>query len=272
MAERKVLNKYYDPEYDPRKIPKKKGCTRNTQWNIRTMTPCSMRCNNCGEYIYKAKKFNSKMETVQKQTYLGIKIYRFYIRCPKCIAEITFITDPENGDYNVENGATRNYESLRVAEKLEEKERKSEEEREKSDPIRAIEKRMEVSNKEMKMLEDLEELQNTNDRNDRTDTGIVMKMINEKYSTRARKEMMEDEAIVDSIFGRTRKDALKRLPDEPSEEMVGKRKIKKQKDKRDPSKQKLKDLRKETWQCSIGGLSSSKSGLKMLIKKKKASE
>lgn len=46
-------------------------------------------------------------ETVHEETYLGIPIFRFYIRCPRCAQEISFKTDPENADYKAENGATR---------------------------------------------------------------------------------------------------------------------------------------------------------------------
>ncbi|KNC69289.1 hypothetical protein SARC_18202, partial [Sphaeroforma arctica JP610] len=65
-----------------------------------------MRCITCGVYIYKATKFNARKETVEGEEYLGIKIFRFYIRCPKCHQEITFKTDPENADYVPENGVT----------------------------------------------------------------------------------------------------------------------------------------------------------------------
>jgi len=56
-----------------------------------------MRCNTCGEYIYKGKKvrfclesirstradcgwckFNARKETAEGETYFGIKIFRFY--------------------------------------------------------------------------------------------------------------------------------------------------------------------------------------------------
>ena len=52
MSERKVLNKYYPPDFDPSKIPKVKG-NRNATFIIRVMAPCNMRCTTCGEYIYK---------------------------------------------------------------------------------------------------------------------------------------------------------------------------------------------------------------------------
>jgi len=41
------------------------------------------------------------------------QVYRFYLRCSACSAEITFKTDPANTGYAVEAGATRNYEPWR---------------------------------------------------------------------------------------------------------------------------------------------------------------
>lgn len=38
------------------------------------------RCKTCGEYIYKGKKFNARKEDVEGEDYLGIRIYRFYIK------------------------------------------------------------------------------------------------------------------------------------------------------------------------------------------------
>lgn len=48
------------------------------------------RCKTCGEYIYKGKKFNARKETVQNELYMGLPIFRFYIKCTRCLAEITF--------------------------------------------------------------------------------------------------------------------------------------------------------------------------------------
>ena len=44
MGERKVLNKYFPPDFDPSKIPKlKKGEVPDHQ-KVRMMLPCSVRC------------------------------------------------------------------------------------------------------------------------------------------------------------------------------------------------------------------------------------
>lgn len=58
----------------------------NINWTLFLIS----RCNTCGEYIYKGKKFNSRKETVENENYLGLHIFRFYIKCPRCIAEIAF--------------------------------------------------------------------------------------------------------------------------------------------------------------------------------------
>lgn len=80
------------------------------------MAPFSMKCTSCGEYIYKGRKFNARKETPESEKYLGIQIFRFYIRCTRCSSEITFKTDPKNQDYTCERGAKRNTEPWRKVE------------------------------------------------------------------------------------------------------------------------------------------------------------
>ena len=101
MSERKVLNKYYPPDFDPSKVPKSKE-KRNATFEIRLMAPCNMRCTTCGEYIYKGRKFNARKEDVDDMNYLGLRIYRFYIKCTACVSEICFRTDPATTDYIIE--------------------------------------------------------------------------------------------------------------------------------------------------------------------------
>ena len=110
MAERKVLNKYYPPDFDPAKLRRFEKKTTRRMCNVRMMLPMSVRCYTCGNYMYLGTKFNMKVEAVKDEDYLGIKIYRFYFKCTRCYGEITFKTDPKNHDYVSEWGASRNHE------------------------------------------------------------------------------------------------------------------------------------------------------------------
>ncbi|TKR77237.1 hypothetical protein L596_018247 [Steinernema carpocapsae] len=86
-------------------------CFQKLEFVQHVMAPYNMQCNTCKEYIYKGKKFNMRRETAGGENYLGLKIFRFFFRCPNCLAEITFKTDLENGDYQQEHGATRLFEA-----------------------------------------------------------------------------------------------------------------------------------------------------------------
>ncbi|CAK7563441.1 MAG: Pre-mRNA-splicing factor cwf16 [Sporothrix epigloea] len=126
MSERKVLSKYYPPDFDPSALNRRQGKSKNKQQAgpavqvVRLMAPMSMRCTRCGEYIYKGRKFNARKETPLDERYLGIQIYRFYIRCTRCSGEIIFRTDPKNQDYTVVSGAKRNVEPWRQPEEVDE--------------------------------------------------------------------------------------------------------------------------------------------------------
>lgn len=125
---------------------------------VRMMLPMSVRCNTCGTYMYKGTKFNTRMEDVRGESYLGIKIFRFYYRCTSCSAEFCMKTDPKNADYVVEGGATRNYEPWREKEKAKVLTAAQREEEERGNAIKALENRTLDSRREMDLMAALDEM------------------------------------------------------------------------------------------------------------------
>lgn len=208
MSERKVINKYIPPNFDPSRIPRRKE--RPTQHTVRLMAPFSMRCNSCGEFIYKGRKFNARKETVQGERYLGIRIFRFYIRCPVCAAEITYRTDPKNADYACESGARRNFEPWR--------EERAEEERAKTrklleelhNPMGALENRTYDTKREAEMAEALDEIRLRNSRLEEADTDVLFERVAQEIHNggagepgmAGKEPAEEDERIVREAFRR----------------------------------------------------------------------
>lgn len=225
MSERKVLNKYYPPDFDPLKIPRLR-LPKDRQYTVRLMAPCNMRCKTCGEYIYKGKKFNARKETVQNEDYLGIKVFRFYIKCPRCLAEVTFKTDPQNSDYIVEHGATRNFQALKLAEEAAEREAREEEEDEKNNPMKLLEKRTQASKQEMDLIEALEDLKDLNKRQANVNFDAMLGRYAAEREAMLKRQEEEDENLIASVFGKSAEGAVKRIvedSDEDSEEDKPKR-------------------------------------------------
>ncbi|XP_023396709.1 splicing factor YJU2 isoform X4 [Loxodonta africana] len=192
MSERKVLNKYYPPDFDPSKIPKLK-LPKDRQYVVRLMAPFNMRCKTCGEYIYKGKKFNARKETVQNEVYLGLPIFRFYIKCTRCLAEITFKTDPENTDYTMEHGATRNFQAEKLLEEEEKRVQKEREDEELNNPMKVLENRTKDSKLEMEVLENLQELKDLNQRQAHVDFEAMLRQHRLSEEERQQQEQEEDE-------------------------------------------------------------------------------
>uniref|UniRef100_A0A8V1A791 Splicing factor YJU2 n=1 Tax=Gallus gallus TaxID=9031 RepID=A0A8V1A791_CHICK len=215
MSERKVLNKYYPPDFDPAKIPKLK-LPKDRQYVVRLMAPFNMRCKTCGEYIYKGKKFNARKETVQNEVYLGLPIFRFYIKCTRCLAEITFKTDPENTDYTMEHGATRNFQAEKLLEEEEKRMQKEREEEELNNPMKVLENRTKDSKLEMEVLENLQELKELNQRQANVDFEAMLQQYKEYEEERKRREQEEDEQEMKAMLEQAQNRRL--LPDSDSDE------------------------------------------------------
>ncbi|XP_073451083.1 splicing factor YJU2 isoform X1 [Aquarana catesbeiana] len=207
MSERKVLNKYYPPDFDPSKIPKLK-LPKDRQYVVRLMAPFNMRCKTCGEYIYKGKKFNARKETVQSEQYLGLPIFRFYIKCTRCLAEITFKTDPENTDYAMEHGATRNFQAEKLIEEEEKRFQKEREEEELNNPMKVLENRTKDSKMEMDVLENLQELKELNQRQANVDFDSMLVHYRETEEEIKRRQEEEDEKEMREMLHEARKRQL----------------------------------------------------------------
>lgn len=212
MSERKVLSKYYPPDFDPAQLVRKKGPKQvgPKVQTVRLMAPFSMKCTSCGEvsetqtafnrrlssklgvfpasryrkpantmaqYIYKGRKFNARKETPEEEKYLGIQIFRFYIRCTRCSSEITFKTDPKNQDYTCERGAKRNTEPWRKVDEEETDEQRLdrlEQEEEERNAMQELEAKTVDAKREMAIADALDEIRTRNARMERANHDGMM--------------------------------------------------------------------------------------------------
>lgn len=276
MSERKVLNKYYPADFDPNNIPKMRR-EKNRPFNIRLMAPCNMRCDTCGVYIYKGKKFNSRKEDVEDETFLGLRIFRFYIKCPSCVSEIAFKTDLKNTDYVLEAGATRLFEAEKLAKQMAEKEQLEKEQEELNNPMKLLENRTKASRNEIETIDALEEIRDMNTRKAAVDHAKVIEMHLEYEKQLQKLQDEEEEKEIRSIFGEKDGLAVKRLQ-EDSDSDDDKPKTKKLATEKPTDIlsqsssviQQKTEKKPEAWEKSVGGFNSKKS-LKGLVVRKKAS-
>lgn len=219
MGERKVLNKYFPPDFDPAKLPKGKRA-QNNEMKVRMMLPFSLRCQTCGVFMYKGTKFNTRKEDVIGENYLGIQVFRFYFRCSKCSAEITFKTDPKNSDYVAEFGATRNYEPWRESDVVAEETRAAREEEEKGNAMKALENRTLDSKREMDILAALDEMRSLKARQERIGVDAALEALRGSVAEeQGRKEGgveldPEDEAALRRVFGGKGGEVVRRIQED----------------------------------------------------------
>ena len=223
MGERKVLNFYVAPDFDASIIPRQKR-DKTKLIEVRTMLPFSMRCNTCGEYMYRGKKFNSRKEDMPGEDYMGIRKFRFYIKCSVCSAEITFCTDPKNSDYECESGALRNFEMWRENDKIIEEDENVRKEEDKIDAMKALENRTLDSKVEMDVLDALDEIQAINQRHEKVDTNSVLDSLFERTAASAADKTvlssgvtLAEELLIKSIKFKQSAVVNKALPDSDDE-------------------------------------------------------
>lgn len=212
MSERKVLNKYYPPDFDPSKVPRVKRKSKKN--DVRTMAPFNMRCNSCGEYIASATKFNTKKEAVTDETYNNLTIYRFYIRCPGCLGTIIFRTNPKDAGYEIESGATENFKALKVAEKRAQEEAVAEEEEDKINPMKNLENRTKASRQQMEASEQIQNLRSIKYKYQSVDLDSI---IREKRKEISDGVVTSDSVLDDDEIRSQAKEILKRRAIESTE-------------------------------------------------------
>jgi hypothetical protein len=188
MAERKVLNKYYPPTFDPENLPRGRG-PKLGQKKVRLMLPMNVQCLSCGEYIAAKKKFNGRKEDVEGGKYLGqIQIYRFYMRCPRCSKEFTILTDPGNSDYKVEHGVKRMFEAWKEEAAIRE-EYESARSANDGDPMEALEAKTLDSKHEMDMMDTVDEIRSLQAQRERISHASLIN----RYESRVRDDLqLED--------------------------------------------------------------------------------
>jgi hypothetical protein len=222
MGDRKEINKYIPPDFDPKHLVNVR-IKKQSKVLIRFMLPFGVQCSTCGEFMGSGKKFNAKKE--QAGSYLNIKRFRFYWKCNVCSTELVMSTDPKNQDYKLESGGTRIFDINRaidkeVAEQDEEDQRKEEG----NDAMTAMEAKAEASRREMDSLAALETLQASGERNRGIGPDQIMKrlkesdasvsnVVNEQVLKTLKEQEEEDMATAQEAF---RNQSVRRLPDPQS--------------------------------------------------------
>ncbi|XP_046327927.2 coiled-coil domain-containing protein 130 homolog [Haliotis rufescens] len=116
MAERKAVNKYYPPDWDPSKgsinqyvgqHPLRERARKLGQGIlvIRFEMPYNIWCGGCNSHIGMGVRYNA--EKSKTGNYYSTPIYKFRMKCHLCDNYFEIQTDPKNHDYVILNGARR---------------------------------------------------------------------------------------------------------------------------------------------------------------------
>ncbi|XP_782025.3 coiled-coil domain-containing protein 130 [Strongylocentrotus purpuratus] len=126
MAERKQVNRYYPPDFDPAKHksinkyrnshPLRERAKKLSQGIlvIRFEMPYNIWCGGCGNHVGMGVRYNAEKKKVGK--YYTTPIYEFKMKCHLCDNYIVMETDPKNFDYTITSGAQRKNQKWDMAE------------------------------------------------------------------------------------------------------------------------------------------------------------
>ncbi|XP_043079057.1 coiled-coil domain-containing protein 130 homolog [Puntigrus tetrazona] len=126
MGERKGVNKYYPPDFDPAKHGSINGYRKTHPLRerarklsqgiliIRFEMPYNIWCDGCKNHIGMGVRYNAEKKKVG--TYYTTPIYRFRMKCHLCVNYIEMQTDPATCDYLIVSGAQRKEERWDMAE------------------------------------------------------------------------------------------------------------------------------------------------------------
>ncbi|XP_058863971.1 probable splicing factor YJU2B [Acipenser ruthenus] len=117
MGERKGVNKYYPPDFDPAKHGSLNGYRKSHPLRerarklsqgiliIRFEMPYNIWCDGCKNHIGMGVRYNAEKKKVGN--YYTTPIYRFRMKCHLCVNYIEMQTDPASCDYVIVSGAQR---------------------------------------------------------------------------------------------------------------------------------------------------------------------
>lgn len=171
----------------------------------------------------------------------AITIYRFYIRCTRCSAELTFKTDPsmcnlfpyhlqyshydtENMDYTCEKGAKRNFEPWREAKLAEENEEERldrlEREAAEHDAMKELETKTLDAKTEMAIADKLDEIRTRNARLERADRGGDVSFVRDEIDHERERQEAEDAEAAKLAFMTGTGERVRRLQEEEEDEQA----------------------------------------------------
>ncbi|CAL5350740.1 unnamed protein product [Camellia sinensis] len=159
------------------------------------------------------QRYQVQLPQGRSQTYLGIRKFRFYFKCTKCSAELTIKTDPQNSDYVVESGASRNFEPWRAKDEEADKENQKRETEEMGDAMKSLENRTLDSKREMDILAALDEVKSIRSRQATIKVDAMLEILQRSAKEKEKKLEEEDEALIKSLFGAPR-EVVRRIDDD----------------------------------------------------------